>query len=79
MIRTATRSASFSALFILLIASMLAFTACDSNSVVGPEGDAPQDVVTLSDEVIDDDPPSGGSPEPSDGHNTGCPAGDPEC
>jgi hypothetical protein len=77
MTYTATRSASFSALFILLIASMLTFTACNSGTVVGPEADAPQDVVTLSDQP--NDPPSGGTPEPSDGHNTGCPAGDPEC
>lgn len=79
MTRTATRPVSFSALFVLLIASMLAFTACDSSSLVGPEDDAPQDMVTLNNQRLSEDPPSGGSPEPSDGHNTGCPAGDPEC
>lgn len=77
MKRIATRPAPFSLLLILFLASMLAFTACDSSSVVGPDNE-PQDVVTLNNNTVDD-PPSGGTTDPSDGHNTGCPAGDPEC
>jgi len=77
MKRIATRPAPFSLLLILFLASMLAFTACDSSSVVGPD-DASQDIETVSGKQIND-PPSGGSTDPSDGHNTGCPMGDPEC
>lgn len=77
MKRIVTRPASFSLLLILFLASMLAFTACDSSTMVGPD-DAPQDAVTMNNRMLND-PPGGGTTDPSDGHNTGCPAGDPEC
>lgn len=69
------RFSSFSALFVLLIAGLLTFTACDANSLTGTE-DTTSEQTVQSYYQTDDDPPN---PEPETGHNTGCPAGDPEC
>jgi len=71
-----TRTTYSSFFFALLIASLLALTGCDASGVVGPEPTPTEDVVVTKN---GDDDSSGGSVEPSDGHNTGCPIGDPEC
>jgi hypothetical protein len=73
------RFSSFSALFVLLIAGLLTFTACDANSLTGTEDTTSEQTVQTTNNT--DDPPSEPDmdTEPETGHNTGCPAGDPEC
>lgn len=71
-----TRTTYSSFFLVLLIAGLLALTGCDSSGVVGPEPAPTEDTTALK---SGDDQVDGGSTDPSDGHNTGCPIGDPEC
>ncbi|WP_143815323.1 hypothetical protein [Longibacter salinarum] len=64
------RASSFVVLLAFLLAS-LTFTACDANSLTGPQENQAE-----TEYVLSNDPPN---TEPETGHNTGCPEGDPEC
>ncbi|HHP7236893.1 hypothetical protein [Longibacter sp.] len=60
--------------FALLLVSLMMLTACDANTLTGPETSPPPKVESTY--TVSSDPPK---TEPESDHNTGCPAGDPEC